>query len=144
MRDLHNSIHPVVAITPRVVTDDTASVSAQIDRYVSERYFDSLEFLILLGTLSDANATFAVTGRHANVSDWSDAEALTDAMLLGTLALAGGTFADDDEAKKLGYIGDKRYVEITITPTGNTGNIPLAALALLGHPSITPTANPPQ
>ena len=57
---------------------------------------------------------------------------------------ASFTFGDDNETRKIGYIGDKRYVRLTITPTGNdSGNIFLAAIALLGHPDLQPTANPP-
>ena len=38
---------------------------------------------------------------------------------------------DDDEVRKIGYIGDKRYVRLTITPAANTGNADLSAIAVL-------------
>jgi len=140
MRDLMNSIHTAVALAPVVATDNTAQVSAIIDT----RGYDSLTFAILAGTLADADATFAVTMDHGDASNLSDAASVPTAEILGTLALAGLTFADDAETRKVGYLGAKRYVRLTITPTGNTGNAPLAVLAILGHPAIRPTANPPQ
>lgn len=140
MRDLMNSIHTAVALAPVVATDNTAQVSAIIDT----RGYDSLTFAILAGTLADADATFAVTMDHGDASNLSDAASVPTGDIVGTLALAGFTFADDAETRKIGYVGAKRYVRLTITPTGNAGNAPLAALAILGHPAIRPTANPPQ
>lgn len=140
MRDMMNNIHPVPAIAPVVVTDNTAQVSAIIDL----QNYDSCTFVITTGTLADADATFAVTMDHGNAANLSDAAAVTANDLVGTLALAGFNFGDDGETRKVGYVGSRRYVRLTVTPTGNTGNAPLAAIALLGHPRIAATANPPQ
>jgi hypothetical protein len=141
MRDMMNNIHPVPAIAPVVVTDTTAQVSAIIDL----QNYDSCTFVIATGTLADADATFAVTLDHGDASNLSDAAAVTAATgLVGTLALAGFTFADDGECRKVGYTGVKRYVRLTITPSANTGNAPLTAIAILHLPRIAATANPPQ
>lgn len=141
MRDLANRIHPLVAIAPlaTALADNTAQVSAIIDR----RGFESLTFLLITGTLVDADATFAVTMEHGEAANLSDAAAVPAASLIGTLASAGFNFGDDGETRKVGYAGDKRYVRLTITPTGNTGAAPMAAIALLGHPALAPTPNPP-
>lgn len=63
--------------------------------------------------------------------------------LIGTLALAGFIFSDDDKVRKLGYRGGKRYVELTITPSNNTSASLLCVIAVLGHPAQAPTVNPP-
>ena len=139
MRDLMNSIHPVRAISPVVATDDTALVSQIIDTLG----YDSLTFVIATGTLADADATFAVLIEDGDAANLSDAAAVDDVNLVGTEALAGFTFADDDETRKIGYVGNKRYVRLTITPTGNTGDAPVAAVAILAHAHQQPTANPP-
>jgi hypothetical protein len=74
----------------------------------------------------------------------SDAAAVADAQLIGTEALAAFAFGDDNEMRKLGYIGGKRYSRLTITPVGNnSGNIFVSCVAVMGHPHIAPTANPP-
>lgn len=141
MRDMMNNIHPVPAIAPVVATDNTALVSAIIDT----QNYDGCTFVITTGTLADADATFAVTMDHSNVANMGSAtDAVTAADLVGTYALAGFTFADDGETRKIGYVGARRYVRLTVTPSGNAGNAPLAAVAILGLPRIAATANPPQ
>lgn len=140
MRDLMNSIHPVRAISPAAaITDNTAQVSQWIDR----RGYDSVTFVILTGSLADADATFAVTMEDADAVNQSDAAAVASTDVIGTLALAGFTFADDNETRKVGYVGDKRFVRITITPSANSGNAFIAAVAILGHPANAATPNPP-
>ena len=142
MRDLMNSIHTVPLIAPVAArTDNTAIVSAIIDT----RGFGSCTLVLVTGTNTDANATFAVLVEDGNDSGLGDNGAVADADLLGTEALAGFTFADDVECRKIGYVGPKRYVRLTVTPTGNdSGNIFIAGVAILGHPTMAPTANPPQ
>lgn len=140
MRDLMNNIHPIVAIAPAAaVTDNTAFVSAIIDR----KGYESLTFLLVTGTDADADATFTVLIEDGDVANLSDNSAVDDSQLVGTEVLASYTFADDAETRKIGYVGDKRYVRMTVTPAANTGNAFLAAIALLGHPSLVPTPNPP-
>lgn len=140
MRDLFNHVHPLRAISPAAATtDNTAWVGQVIDR----AGYGSLTFLLAIGALSDADATFAVLVEEGDADDLSDAAAVADVDLLGTEALAGFDFGDDNETRKIGYVGNKRYVRLTVTPSGNSGNAFLAAIALLGHPDQTPTANPP-
>lgn len=141
MRDITNNLHVLNAISPVAArTDNTAIVSAIIDRLG----YHSLMFAIAVGTNTDANATFAVTMDEGDAANLSDAAPVPAASISGTLALAGFNFADDAESRKVGYVGSKRYVRLTITPSGNdSGNIFVAALAILGHPSQAPTSNPP-
>ena len=72
----------------------------------------------------------------------SDAAPVAAKDLVGTLALAGFTEASDGTTRKVGYIGNKRYTRLTITPTGNAAAAPMSAIALLGHPVSAPTPNP--
>ena len=139
MRDQANNIHPIRAISPVVLTDSTAAVSEIIDL----QGFQSLTFVIATGTLADADATFTVLLEEGDEANLSDAAAVADEDMVGNEALASFTFADDDETRKLGYLGHKRYVRLTITPANNTGNAPISAVAILGHPQSAPTANPP-
>lgn len=142
MKDLHNNIDPKRAISPQAArTDNTAIVSEILDMQGAE----AAELIIQLGANTDANATFALLMEHSDASDLSGGEAVPDSQLLGTEALAGFTAADDDnKVKKIGYVGNKRYVRATITPTGNdSGNIFLAATWLRGGLRNVPAANPP-
>ncbi len=138
MRDLANHINPKPVIQPVVVSDNTAQVGAVIDRLG----FDSLTYVIETGTLVDADATFAVLLEESDVSG-SGYTTVAAGDLIGTLALAGFTFAADGVCRKLGYIGNKRYTRLTITPANNASAAPLAAVAILGHPTSAPTSNPP-
>lgn len=141
MRDQMNNLHVLRALSPAAaaITDNTAQVSQIIDR----QGYESLTFAIITGTLADADATFAVTMDHGDVSNLSDAAAVAAPDLVGTLALAGFQFDDDNETRKIGYVGAKRYVRLTITPAANTGAAPMAVIAILGNPANSPTANPP-
>jgi len=142
MRDMMNNLHPVPLIAPVAArTDNTAIVSAIIDL----KGYDSATFVIVTGTNTDVNATFAVLVEDDDDGGFGTPVAVPDAQLVGTEALAGFTFADDVECRKIGYVGAKRYVRVTVTPSGNdSGNIFLAGVALLGHPNLMATANPPQ
>ena len=136
MRDLHNNVKISRALSPVTITDDTAQVSEIIDT----RGFDSLEFAIATGTLADADATFTVLVEDGDDSGLSDNAAVADAELLGTEADASFTFAEDDSVFKIGYVGSKRYVRLTITPANNTGNAPLSVVAIQGNAHQSPVA----
>lgn len=135
-KDTYNNIHPVVAIAPVTISDGTALVSGAIDT----AGYESVTFVILTGTLADADATWAVTVKDGDTSTQGAHSAVDDKFLLGTEAAAGFAFGDDGEARKIGYVGGKRYVSIEIDDvTANTGSAPLAVVALLGHPRSAPT-----
>lgn len=134
--DLHNTLKIVQALPATRVADDTAQVGSIIDR----AGYHGLEFAISIGTLADANATFAVLVEEGADSGLSDAAAVADGDLLGTEAGAAFTFADDDEVRKIGYTGTKRYVRLTITPSGNSGNADLAAVGIM-RSSKTPESS---
>lgn len=134
MRDLRSSIAVRPVIAPVVVSDNTAAVGTVIDR----QGFDALTYAISTGTLADADATFAVLLEECDTSGGTYT-AVADADLLGTEAAASFTFADDGVTRTLGYRGSKRYTRLTITPSGNAGSAPIAAVAILGHPATAPT-----
>ncbi|SFK74684.1 hypothetical protein SAMN05216302_101443 [Nitrosomonas aestuarii] len=140
MRDLHNNIHPKRVISPVSVSDNTAQVGQIIDR----QGYESLEYIIATGSLADADVTFTVLLEESDDSGMSPASAVDDADLLGTEALAGFQYDDDNKTRKLGYKGNKRYTRLTITPVGNTSAALLCAVAVLGDPANAPTDNPPE
>lgn len=140
IHDLHNNIHVLPLFTPKAaVTDNTPQVSAVIDT----AGFESVELSLVTGVESDADATFAVLVEDGNLVDFSDNAAVDDEFLLGTEAQASFNYNDDNETRKIGYVGDKRYLRVTVTPANNAGNLFLAGVAILGHPHSVPTANPP-
>lgn len=140
-KDLHNNIHVVPGIVPIAArTDNTAIVSAIVDT----QGYGSCEFVLVTGTNTDADATFVVLVEDGDNSSLTDNAAVADDELLGTEALAAFAFGDDNECRKIGYVGGKRYVRVTVTPANNgAGNIFLSGVWVLGHPDQAPTANPP-
>lgn len=134
--DLHSQVFGVQALAPVSITDNTARVSAIID---TDGYL-GLEFITNIGTLADADATFAVTIEDGDASNLSDAAAVATEFLLGTTADAGFTFSDDDEIRRLGYVGKKRYVRYTITPSNNTGAAIFGLTAVLYTPLNGPAS----
>ena len=139
MQDLHNNITPKPVIYPVSVSDTTAQVGQIIDR----QGYHALEYVIATGSLADADATFTVLLEEGDAANLSDAAAVADADLLGTEALASFVFSDDNKVFKLGYKGKKRYTRLTVTPAANASAAVLCAIAILGEPSVAPTANPP-
>lgn len=140
MRDQMNHLDVKRGISPAAaIIDNTALVSQILD----VKGYDAATFVILTGSLADADATFAVLVQHGDAANLSDAADVPDDMLVGTEALAGFTFAADDACRKIGYLGDKRYVRVTVTPANNSGNVFVAGVWILGMPARQPTANPP-
>jgi hypothetical protein len=139
MKDLMNAIDVKRVISPVSVADTTAQVGQIIDR----KGFDNLTYLIATGSIADADATFTVLLEESDSSDMTGAAAVADADLIGTEVLAAFQFDDDNECRKLGYKGSKRYTRLTITPAANASSALLTAIAVLGCPALAPTANPP-
>jgi len=117
--DLYNNIKLSRGISPAAATtDNTAWVSQIIDT----ANFAHTVFAFCTGSLADADATFTVLFEDGDNASLTDNAAVADAYLLGTEALAGFQYDDDNETRKIGYIGSKRYCRVTITPANNTGN----------------------
>jgi hypothetical protein len=125
--DLHNNILVSRGISPvAALTNVNTPIVSQI---IDTANFDATEFLLQIGANTDADATFTVLVEDGNVSSLSDNAAVADAYLLGTEALASFQYDDDNETRKIGYIGPKRYVRVTVTPANNgAGDIFLAGL----------------
>ncbi|MEW5725872.1 MAG: hypothetical protein AB1896_22365 [Thermodesulfobacteriota bacterium] len=136
MHELRNNVEVRRAISPVVGVDNTPLVSQIIDKGL----YRALEFVIATGTLADADATFTTLVEHGDAANLSDAAAVPDADLIGTEAGASFDIADDDSVFKIGYKGSKRYVRLTITPANNTGNAPVAAVALLARGMSAPVS----
>ena len=142
MRDLFNNVEFRRAESPIATaqTDNTAIVSEIIDM----QGFESLVFVVLLGTLADAAFTTVFLVEDGDDSGLSDAAAVRDVELLpfssGSTPEIVAAFdqADDDLVRRIGYVGYKRYVRLTITPSDNTGDLPIAIVAALNHSTTLP------
>jgi hypothetical protein len=140
MRELHDNIDIKPGIFPAAaITDNTPFVSQILDM----QNLQSAEFVILTGSLADADATFTVLAEEGEQANLSDNTAIDDRDLLGLESQASFTFAADNKVFKLGLRpSGKRYKRVTITPANNTGNAFVAGVWIT-RPLLAPTPNPP-
>lgn len=139
MRDqAHNlTVRPVIAPAANTDIGTTPIVGSIIDRLG----YESLTYVIATGTLSDADATYTVLLEESDASNMDGASGVADTDLIGTEAAAGFTYDDDGETRMLGYIGNKRYTRLTITPAAaDSGDSPIAAIAILGNAHDRPVS----
>lgn len=141
MRDLINNILVKRVLSPVSVADTTAQVGQVIDI----QGYDSATFIILTGSIADADATFTVLLEESDASGSGFAAVADGHMLSQTSGTAAETaaafqFDDDNEVRKLAYVGSKRYLRLTITPVGNASAALIAATAILGNPGLAPVS----
>jgi hypothetical protein len=115
--DLHNNILVSRGLSP--VAALTNANTPYVSQIIDTANFTATEFIILIGANTDADATFTVLVEDGDNASLTDNAAVADAYLLGTEVLASFDFGDDNEVRKIGYIGPKRYVRVTITPANN-------------------------
>lgn len=145
MRELTKNVQVKRVLSPVSVSNNTAQVGQVIDH----RGYESACYVIATGSLADDDATFAVLVEESDVANMSGATTVADADLVSqtpgvaAATAAGFQFDDDDEVRKVGYIGRKRYTRLTITPSGNGSAALLAAVCVLGHPGRAPVPQVP-
>ncbi|UIK04901.1 hypothetical protein [Neorhizobium galegae] len=136
MRDLAHHLAVKRAISPVSVADNTPLVS----QIISLAGYEKAMFAIAIGSVADADATFTVLVEHGDQANLSDAAAVPDSQLTGTEADAGFKFDNDDQTRKIGYVGPKAYLRMTITPAGNASAALIAAVAILSGSRYSPVA----
>ena len=147
MRDLHNNLVPTRAIQVQTITG-SALVSGNLDL----AGFEAAEVMIDFGDIDEmgsspqGGAQIAIKLEHADDdgsgSPGSYAEvALTD--VLGPSAVASGvvsTVTNDATLVRFGYVGGKRFLRLTLTPSGLTNGGPVGGWLLNGRPRHAPAS----
>ena len=140
MRDLANNINLRPAFTPAAaVVDNTVQTSGILDR----AGYESVMLALVTGVESDTDATFTVAMNESDDPAMAGATPVDPSNLTGTTALASFDFSADNAARKIGYVGYKRYVQATITPANNTGNLFVAGMWVLAGARNLPTSQVP-
>src|SRR5690606_12127442 len=134
LRDLYSNLK-VIGATVAAPTDTTAVASPIVD---TQPYQEVL-FVVQTGTLADADATFAAVMAEDDASNMGTSNAVADEDMIGLEADVSFDYADDNFEGKIGYIGNKRYVQLTVTPSANSSAAPITILAL-GVPRRFPAA----
>lgn len=131
MRDLHNNIKVV-----SLMNDLLASGGAKVSSIVDRKGYESLELIIQVGP-SGATGGWTVEVQESDANTASTLTAVADAHLTNlesTVAFAQGS----PGVAKIGYIGTKRYVAVSLTSDTATGR--QSVIAILGNPSRVPTS----
>jgi len=132
MRDIYNNLKVTKVIDPKAV-GTTGVANGQLSGVLDTLGYDSNMFVINYGTsASAADKTTAIVYECATTG--GTFTSVADADLLGTEvaasrvsgALASGTTIN--MVKKLGYIGNKRYLKLRLYGTGHATGLVSATL----------------
>ncbi len=115
------------------ITTNTTTVGVEIDR----QGFDSVTFAMQSATITDGTYTPVIEESDVSGSGYAP---VADTDLTVTEASVAFIATDDNVVKKIGYLGNKRYVRFSYVSTGVTTGGTLSALAILGHASQQPVA----
>jgi hypothetical protein len=134
MQDLHSNMKVVPALTPRAaIATDTTTVGSEVDL----QGYEACEFIIASGVLTDGSYTLLIKESDTSGSGYT---AVADADLLSTEAAESFAATDDGEVHKIGYVGHKRYVRLSVVSASTSSGGFLAAVAVLGHARHNPPA----
>jgi hypothetical protein len=134
-KDLHNELKFTKSTDPAAIYNSNGVLTGAT---IDTQGFESLEFVIISGVITDGTLTPSL--EEGDASNMSDAAAVAAGDLIGTIA--GATFAitDDSTTKKIGYRGSKRYVRLKITQAGATTGGFFLAIAVQGNARNAPVA----
>lgn len=149
MRDLHNNLDAVQAIQAQTITQAGGAIqSGNIDL----KGFGAAEVVAHFGDIDEmggspvGGAKIDVKIEHAADDGTGSPGAyanVTLADVLGPVAVTSGVVASpttDTDVIKVGYVGDKRFLRVTLTPTGLTNGGPAGVIVVKAHPRHAPAA----
>lgn len=140
--DLHNNAKQVLAIIPAAIGANATKTGAIIDR----QGYGGVEFLVSYGSVTTTGSIVTLVAKEGDVT--GTLTSVADADLLGTEALASllagarAAGTGKEVSKRIGYKGNKRYVQLNAVQTGTTSVGCISATALLHCPSVAPISNP--
>jgi hypothetical protein len=130
--DSANQLAVSVAVNTGTISSSTTTAGNIIDT----QGYNALTFVQLVGSRTDG--TYTLTVEHGDNSALSDATTPDATDLVGTAA--GTAISAANTAKKIGYVGNKRYVRVNIVSTTVTTGAVAGVVALLGRPAVGPIA----
>jgi hypothetical protein len=132
MRDMHNNISVLHAITPQAVST-TGAANGRLSGALDRRGFESVEFVYSSGASASVADTITPVILEGDTTGGSFTS-VAAADLLGTEAALTLTAA---KSGRVGYGGNKRYLKIRLYGLGTATAI-VSAVAVLGNPNIRP------
>lgn len=143
MNDLHNNMRTKNCITGAAIGANATKTGIVIDR----QGYGGVEFLMTYGSVTTTGSIVTIIVKEGDVT--GTMTSIADSDLIGTEALASLLAATPRAAgttkevtKRLGYTGQKRYVDCLAVQTGTTSVGTVAVAVILHSPENAPTANP--
>lgn len=126
MRDFHNKIAAVNALSEATIATNTTTDGVTVDL----QGWDAAEFIVRSGAWTDGAYAFSIKESDASGSGFAAAPASS---VLG----AGQSIGAANTLAKLGYIGTKRYIRLSVVSTATTSGASLSAVAVLDRQKHT-------
>lgn len=134
MKDMHNGIKVIHAITPQT-SGTSGAANGRLSPIIDRQGFESVEFVYSSGTSASAADTINPIMLEADATGDSFTS-VADGDLLGTESAITLSAA---ATKKVGYKGNKRYLRLRLYGLGTATAI-ISATAILGNPADAPVA----
>jgi len=140
MKDLYNKVAAVSVLDPIAITATAVHTDVDLQGFNSACLL--IQTGIDAGTGLGASHKFVFTMDHSD--DGTTYTAVTTADMLDLTVTSGVVLTidstdEDNTLYKLGYIGGKRYLQLTYTITG-TVTMPIGIIVLKGNPENAPVA----
>ena len=143
IRDLHSNIRTKTVISPLAIGANATKSGIVIDR----QGYGGVEFIASYGAVTTTGSVVTLVVKEGDAT--GSLASVADADLIGTEALASLPAATPRAAgttkevtKRVGYIGNKRYVTVDAVQTGTTSVGVIGVAAILHSPHNAPTDNP--
>ncbi|MCR4301599.1 MAG: hypothetical protein NUV51_08305 [Sulfuricaulis sp.] len=143
IKDMHNDIRTKTVVSPAAIGANATKTGVVVDR----QGYGGVEFIASYGAVTTTGTVVTLVVKEGDVTGTMTSVANAD--LLGTEALASLPAATPRTAgttkevtKRVGYVGNKRYVSADTVSTGVTSVGVVGVAAVLHSPHLAPTANP--
>jgi len=143
IKDLHSNVRTKNVITAAAIGANATKSGLVIDR----QGYGGVEFVASYGSVTTTGTIVTLVVKEGDVT--GTLTSVADDDLLGTEALASLLAATPRTAgttkevtKRVGYVGNKRYVTVNAVQTGVTSVGCVAVAAVLHSPDVAPQTNP--
>ena len=120
--DLYNNTKVSLALDNAVIATNTTTIGNSVDGSIGKTN-------LFITSIKWTDGSFAPVLYHADLADFSDEVAVTDADLIGTLA---GAILTATGTSELEYIGGKQFRRVKVVSTGTTVGAVVSVLSLQG------------
>lgn len=127
--DIHNLLNGAIGRNISAISSSTTTNGNIIDT----QGYGAVEAFLLTGAYTDG--TYVLSWSVGDDSGLSDGAAPSSDDVIGSASLAAA-----NGVKRLGYVGNKRYVRPVITSTGVTSGATVGVLVVRGKPNVGPAA----